>query len=88
MALKKRSIPKDLLDEAIVLTREYYSSGSPEALSSLTDRSRRIEEKTGIWWNNIENLLSSILSYHGIKPDATPEDIYAILRLLGWEVPD
>lgn len=81
-------IPKALLNEAITLTREYYVSGSRETLSRLNDLSRQIEDETGIWWNNIENLLSSVLSYHGIKPDATPENIYAILRLLGWEVSD
>lgn len=79
-------IPKTLLDEAISLTQEYYTSGSAETLSHLNDIPRQIEDKTGIWWNHIENLLSSVLVYRGIKPDATPEDIYAILRLLGWEV--
>ena len=79
-------VPKALLDEAISLTQEYYTSGSAETLSQLSNISRQIEAETGIWWNNIENLLSSVLSYRGIKPNATPEDIYAILRLLGWEV--
>ena len=87
--MAKNTIPKDLLDEAIALTREYYNlSASPSTLSRLTDRSRRIEDETGILWINIENLLSAILRTHGIKPDATPEDIHAILRLLGWEVSD
>ena len=86
--MKKISMPKDLLDEAIVLTREYYSSGSRATLSRLSDKTKLIERKTGIWWNNIENLLSAILSYRGIKPDATAEDIYAIFRLFGWEVSD
>lgn len=81
-------IPKALLNEAIALTQEYYTSGSTETLSHLSDISRQIEDETGIWWNNIENLLSSVLSYRGVKPDATPEDICSILRLLGWEVSD
>lgn len=81
-------IPKALLNDAIVFTQDYYASGFAETLLQLSDRSMRIEEKTGIWWNNIENLLSSILSFQGIKPDATHEDVYAILRLLGWEVSD
>ena len=81
-------VPKALLDEAISLTQEYYTSGSAETLSQLSNISRQIEKETGIWWNNIENLLSSVLTYRGKKPDATPEDIYAILRLLGWEGSD
>ena len=80
------NVSKILLDKAISLTQEYYESGATETLSQLSDISRQIEAETGIWWNNIENLLGSVLSYRGIKPHATPEDIYAILRLLGWEV--
>lgn len=87
--MAKNKIPKGALDEAIALTREYYQlSGSVSELSRITNMTRQIEDATGIMWVGIENLLSSILSARGIKPDATNEDIYAILRRLGWEVSD
>lgn len=85
----KKRIPRGPLDEAIALTREYHNLfGAPSVLSRLSDASKLINNATGILWFNIENLLSAILSNHGIKPDATSEDIYAILRQLGWEVSD
>lgn len=86
--MKGTAIPKPLLAEAIALTREYYLTGSSLTLSNLNDKTRMIERSTGIWWNNLENLLSSILSYRGIKPEATFDDICSILRQLGWEVSD
>jgi hypothetical protein len=87
--LARNKIPKAPLDEAIALTREYYHlSASQSTLTRITGRSNQIEAETGIWWINIENVLSSILGNHGINPDATNADIYAILRRLGWEVSD
>ena len=87
--MAKKKIPRAPLDEAIALTREYYHlSASQSTLTRITGRSMQIEAATGIWWINIENILSSILSNHGINPDATNADIYAILRRLGWEVSD
>ena len=87
--MAKNAIPKGPLDEMIALTREYYSlSASRSVLSRIHDRSDQIEDATGIHWLDIENLVSAILPARGIKPDATNEDIYAILRRLGWEVSD
>ena len=87
--LARNKIPKAPLDEVIALTREYYHlSASQSTLTRIAGRSNQIEAETGIWWINIENILSSILGNHGINPDATNADIYAILRRLGWEVAD
>lgn len=87
--MAKNKIPRAPLDEAIALTREYYHlSASQSTLSRITNRSNQIEDETGIWWINIENILSAILGNYGINPDATNADIYTIFRRLGWEVSD
>lgn len=87
MATKK--IPKVWLDKAIAATREYYhDSASVLALNRISAATHDIERLTGLAWYSLDNLLAGILCSSGCKPDATNEDIYAVLRLLGWEVSD
>ena len=81
-----KQIPKDLLDRAIAETKEYYRSADLQILNKLSDTTHEIEYATGIAWFALENLLGGILCSIGCKPDATNEDVYAILRLLGWEM--
>lgn len=36
----------------------------------------------------LDNLFAAILRYRGLKPDATNEDIYKVLKFFGWAVVD
>ena len=85
--MAKKRIPKYLLDEAINADREYWSLRSdPGCLERSVSLHRRIEDVSGIDWISFHQLLSAILSFRGLKPSATNEDIYAVLSALGWEV--
>lgn len=85
----KKVIPKGLLDEALAYLKDYYHcSPTKQVLERTHTITHEIEFHTGVAWYSLEDLICSILSGSGVKPDATNEDIYAILRLLGWEVSD
>ena len=84
----KKVIPKKWLDKAISETREYYRTGDVLALDRILFASRKIEFLSRISWFALDNLLSGILSSSGCSPSATNDDIYTILRQLGWEVSD
>lgn len=47
-----------------------------------------IGNETNSSWSAWKDLLSSVLSSSGLKPFATNEQIYEILKILGWEVFD
>lgn len=79
-----KTVPKKALDAAIDAERKYYRSEVP--LADLTASEKALAaatQQTYIVWSE---LLSAILGYKGLKKDATNEDIYAVLRVLGWEV--
>lgn len=88
-SLAKKTIPKKWLDRAIAETKEYYSNPTDcLALDRLCAAAREIETTTGIAWYSLSDFLSGILCSVGCGPSASNEDIYVILRLLGWEVSD
>lgn len=85
----KKRIPKAHLDKVINGYREYWRGGAhPYILDDVISECMRIYAITGIYWYSLQNAIDGIVATHGLKPDATNEDIYAILRLLGWEVSD
>ena len=86
--LAKKVIPKKWLDNAISETREYYRTGDVLALDRISSATHEIEILSGISWFALDSLLSGILSSFGCSPSATNDDIYTILRQLGWEVSD
>lgn len=85
--MANKVIPKTLLDRVIDLNREYWSGSSdPLANERIIDLCTRIDSLSGINWFSLHNFLSAVFPQRGLKHDATNEDIYAVLRLLGWEV--
>ena len=85
--MAKKEIPKALLDRAIDLDREYWAGSSdPFANERLIDLCTQIDSLAGVNWYSLQNFLSAVFPQRGLKHDATNEDIYAVLRLLGWEV--
>lgn len=87
--MQRKPIPKKLLDETIAECRKYWND-DPGGLSwaDILPLCQRLHKATGINWNSWSDFLSAILPRTGLKADATNEDIYAVLRLLGWEVAD
>lgn len=83
----KKVIPKALLDKAIELDREYWTGASaPLASERIIDVCTEIDCVSGVNWYSFRDFLAAILPFRGLKHDATNEEIYAVLRLLGWEV--
>lgn len=84
--MTKKVIPKKLLDTCINADREYwsYDHNHYDTISLF----KELDAATGIDWYAMQCLMTALLTYRGLKRNATNEDIYAILRLLGWEVSD
>lgn len=86
--MANKVIPRALLDEALDMNRSYRNSGEP-GVEEVFECFYRIQSKVGISWSSLWNLCAAISApILGLKPDVTNEEIYAILRLLGWEVSD
>lgn len=87
--MAKKVIPKLLLDKALDMERTYWEPENHEARAEdVFAWHKRIEQECGVYWSALSSLCSAIFPQRGLKHDATNEDIYAILRLLGWEVSD
>lgn len=85
-----KTISKPLLDEAINQTRYYFDVTIPHEQKDV----HTFIGATDVAYPKLDSgyiladLLSSILTYSGLKPDATNEDIYKVLDVLGWTVAD
>lgn len=88
--MPRQPIPKEPLDRVIDLCRKYYGiASSPCDVEDTISLCLRIEDATGISWFCLQNLVCSMFPrWGGLKPDISNEEIYTILRLLGWEVSD
>lgn len=88
-----KKISKKKLDKLIELTREYwhgeYEQGKNRAiLSKRITLADALEKEIGLSWGAVLGLLDGILQNHGFFRDATNDEIYCVLRCLGWEVTD
>lgn len=88
--MSEKKIPREALDEAIAAVRHYYSTETPagekEALNEMSSACRRAESAAGTGVCIVSDLLGSILTYSGLKREATNQDIYKVLEVLGWQV--
>lgn len=77
---------KAKLDELIEMSRTYWQDIHPDLAQERCEKmSEYVKENFPKLWH-ISELIHSILSYYGMKPDATNEDIYKVLEVLGWAV--
>lgn len=81
---KNRKFPKEMLDELIESVRDEWRSYRDHVDTIALALSA--EDRIGANWLYIANLLMAILSPSGFRPEATNEEIYEVLRVLGWEV--
>jgi hypothetical protein len=85
-----KTISKPLLDEAIKQARLWFDVTIPHEQKDVhtyigaTDLAYPKLDSGYI----LADLLCGILTYSGLKPDATNEDIYKVLEVLGWTVTD
>ena len=84
----KKVINKANLDELIRMIHGYYHDEGD--LSTKQQDCRRhinfASDCFGSNWLETVDLVSSIVSGRGFKPDATNEDFYKVLEVLGWVV--
>lgn len=81
-------INKTILESLIVAIRTYLYSDGIDAEETKT-RCDQITRFAALHFPNalrIVDLVSAIVSFNGFKPDATYEDIYKVLDVLGWVV--
>ena len=81
-----KTISKAKLDAAIEAVRRYYDPdevNEGDAAKKLLDICNAVKPFCIVI---ISNLLSSIFSHRGIKADATNDEIYKVLEVLGWSV--
>ena len=86
-----KKIPKKQFDEIIDLTRQYWDAAPEDGLQTVPTRinaAMELEKKIGVMWIAITDLLSAIIGHRGFCPDAKNDEIYSVLRILGWEVVD
>lgn len=83
-----KTISKPLLDEAMNRGRFHYgeSEDGTQSARSFVDACVAVERSAGLCLCAISDLLACI--FPGLKPDATNEDIYKVLEVLGWTVVD
>ena len=86
-----KTIGKALLDNAIDKCRAHYvSDGDGDisaSASAFVDACTAVEKSAGLCLCAVSDLLASIYpQYKGLKPDASNEDIYKVLEVLGWTV--
>ena len=78
-----KTIVKANLDAAIEAVRDYYDISTG---TDLVDTRRMMNACYATGEMCISGLLASILRYRGLKEDASNEDIYKVLEVLGWSV--
>ena len=81
-----KNIPKDNLDRCIELTRTYYQSVDEGACRAMLGACKELEGAVRIGIYALNDVISGIVRPSGLKPDATNEDIYKVLEVLGWSV--
>lgn len=73
-------LDKRLVDEAIRLTKKYYSTGDVDYLPKLRDVGKEIEEKVA--WQVVD-LIEDLAKYVQTIGKGTYEDIYKALAVFG-----
>lgn len=79
-------INKAKLDVLIALVREYWTNTDVETCKRRAERIIEFEETEMSKEIQLRDFIKSIIAAFGVKPDATNEDIYKVLEILGWEV--
>lgn len=87
-----KKIDKVLLDGFIEVHRDLVQTdvmdglAFSEAVGRCHERAERVQAACGVYWGAADDFMHSLLRKGGIFPEASNEDIYRVLEMLGWEV--
>lgn len=81
-----KKVPKKLLDEFLQESRiHWFEEENYEVATSLA---RQLQKATNTHWLGWKDFVNSLLYPSGLSRAVTNEQIYEILKILGWEVVD
>lgn len=86
-----RKVPKIILNKCIENCRNFWKTPYPDCQKygdvwhTYSEVLAEITNLSAFSWGNI---IGGILANNGINKDATNEQIYEVLKILGWEVVD
>lgn len=83
---KDKTLNKTKLDELIERIRHYWHEGEVSEATEKLVSMRKFYEANFPRDLDLRGFLNSIISGFGLKPEATNEDIYKALEVLGYEV--
>ena len=87
--MKMKRIAKQPFDRLVELTHEFRKTSKESILRYRIDKAIELVEATGdkeLTWCSLLNFIDGIL--FGVCEDATNDEIYSAMRVLGWEVVD
>jgi hypothetical protein len=87
--VKMKPIPKENLDELIPLDEK--SIGAQATSTFFQPRDMRVTavfeySRRCLCLSAFRNIVNAMFSGHGLKPNATYQDVYDVFALLGYEV--
>lgn len=89
----KKVVPRKALDALIKATKAYNGSvvrnDMHKKLADINGARKEIEAQTdySIGWA-VQHFVDALCGVYGMMPDATNEEIYMLLKMIGWEVVD
>lgn len=86
-----RKVPKTILNKCIENCRNFWKTPHPDSqkyLDLLCTYSEVLAEATNLSAFSWQDIIDGILANDGINNEATNDQIYEVLKILGWEVVD
>ena len=85
-----KKVPKGILDSFIFIARNRWEedTDAKELQDQLDGFAIFLERRTNVHWLVWIDFINSIFGTNGLKTNASNDEIYVILHLLGWEVVD
>lgn len=84
--MNERVMPKAKLDNLVLMCRGFYEDVNNDTLDKMFEATRDLEKEVGLGTSSLQDVITGIIRYSGLKHDATNEDIYKVLEVLGWTV--
>ena len=87
----RKFVDRKLLEDVLNVTRAYWNTEMDER--EIAEECKHCQEVAevlmddcgiGVW--EIRDFAGGIFRYNGLKPDATNEEVIALLKQLGWTV--
>lgn len=79
-----KKLPKKLLDEFLKESRvHWFKKENYEVATSLA---RQLQEATKVNWLGWKDFVNSLIYPNGLARAVTNDQIYEVLKILGWEI--